>query len=107
MPYRGQYLITIYTKRKDKNQGFVEAKELEEIIDSSDYALLEQTDDESAGNDDFYADEQSGNTTNSLSPEMDELIDPSKGRQKTRKHVAKDLPLENDNAEIDEKELQD
>ena len=94
-------------KRKDKNQGFVEAKELEEIIDSSDYALLEQTDDESAGSDDFYANEQNGNTTNNLSPEMDEAIDPSKGRQKTRKHIAKDLLLENDNAEIDEKELQD
>jgi len=36
---------------------------------------------------------------------MDELIDPSKDRQKTRKHVAKDLLLENNNAEIDEKEL--
>jgi len=94
-------------KRKDKNQGFVEAKELEEIIDSSDYALLEQDDDEYAGSDDFYANEQNGNTTNNLSPEMDEAVDPSKSRQKTRKHIAKDLLLENDNAEIDEKELQD
>jgi hypothetical protein len=35
-------------KRKDKNQGFFETKELEEIINSSDYALLEQIDGQSS-----------------------------------------------------------
>ena len=36
---------------------------------------------------------------------MDESIDPPKDRQKIRKYVVKDLLLENNNAEIDEKEL--
>ncbi|WPY01582.1 Type IV secretion-system coupling protein DNA-binding domain (plasmid) [Candidatus Trichorickettsia mobilis] len=43
-------------KRKDKNPGFVEAKELEEIIESSDPSLLEQDDDD-------YSDSDNINTT--------------------------------------------
>ena len=92
-------------KRKDKNPGFVEAKELEKIIENSDPSLLEQGDYEYAGSDDFYADDQNSSTDNNLSPEMDESIDPPKDRQKIRKYVVKDLLLENNNAEIDEKEL--
>ena len=92
-------------KRKDKNPGFVEAKELEKIIENSDPSLLEQGDDEYAGSDDFYVDDQNSNTDNNLLLNLDETIDPQKDRQKIRKYVVKDLLLENNNAEIDEKEL--
>lgn len=96
---------TLEAKRKDKNPGFVEAKELEEIIENSDPSLLEQDDDEYAGSDDFYADDQNSNTDNNLLPNVDETINPPKARQKIKKYAVKDLPLENNNAEIDEKEL--
>lgn len=92
-------------KRKDKNLGFVEAKELEEIIESSNPSLLEQDNDEYSDSDDFYADDQNSNTDNNLLPNVDETVDTQKDRQKIKKYVVKDLPLENNNAEIDEKEL--
>ena len=61
-------------KRKDKNQGFVEAKELEEIIDSSDYALLEQDDDEYAGSDNINATDNQDSTP--LSTQKQKELEP-------------------------------
>jgi len=90
--------------RKDKNLGFIEAKEPEEIIEFSNPSLLEQ-DSEYAGSDDLYADDQNSNMDNNLSPNVDETFASQKDQQKIRKYAVKDLQLENKNAEIDEKEL--
>lgn len=90
--------------RKDKNLGFIEAKEQEEIIEFSNPSLLQQ-DNEYASSDDFLTNDQNSNTDNNLLPNVDATIDPQKDQHKTRKYVVKDLSLENKNADIDEKEL--
>ena len=101
-------------KRKDKNQGFVEAKELEEIIDSSDYALLEQDDDEYAGSDNINATDNQDSTP--LSTQKQKELEPlvidgqssSKIKQPTRsitniknqKSITKKEEVEFDELEI-------
>ena len=90
-------------KRKDKNLGFIEAKEVEEIMETSNHSLLDQDDDDYADGDNF--DDQNSNASSGLSPNINETIDPQKDQQKIEKYVVEDLPHENNNSEIDEKEL--